>query len=58
MLQDLRDELEAARDATVPLDTLERIAEQNQKEGRDKFKTLREIRSGFAKRRIDTFENM
>lgn len=56
--KELRLELEAARDATVPLDTMERIAEKNRKEERDKFKTLREIRSGFAKRRIDTFENM
>merc|ERR1711974_245399 len=56
--EELRQELEAARNLTVPLDTMERIAGQNQKKGRDKFKTLREIRSGFAKRRIDTFENM
>ena len=26
--------------------------------GRDKFKTLRDIRSGATKRRIDNFENM
>merc|ERR1711974_5718 len=56
--EELRQELEAARNLTVPLDTMQRIAGQNQKKGRDKFKTLREIRSGFAKRRIDTFENM
>ena len=56
--QQLQAELEAARDATVPEGNLERIAAENKKEGRDKFKTLREIRSGFAKRRIDTFENM
>ena len=27
-------------------------------QGRDKFKTLRDIRSGNTKRRIDNFENM
>ena len=58
LFQQLQAELEAARDATVPEGNLERIAAENKKEGRDKFKTLREIRSGFAKRRIDTFENM
>jgi len=58
IINQLQAELEAARDATVPEGNLERIAAENKKEGRDKFKTLREIRSGFAKRRIDTFENM
>ena len=56
--KDLREELEAKRDESVPVDNLERIAEENIKNERTKFKTLREIRSGFAKRRIDTFENM
>lgn len=31
---------------------------ENLKQGRDKFKTLRDVRIGNTKRRIDTFENM
>ena len=31
---------------------------ENLAQGRDKFKTLREVRKGNTKRRIDTFENM
>ena len=50
--------MEAVRDETVPVDTLERATKENVDNKRDKFKTLKEIRSGFAKRRIDTFENM
>lgn len=30
----------------------------NVKKGRDKYKTLREIRKGNTKRRVDQFENM
>lgn len=31
---------------------------QNQKEGRDKYKTLKQIRSGNTKRRVDLFEGL
>lgn len=31
---------------------------ENVKQGRDKYKTLREIRKGNTKRRVDQFENM
>lgn len=31
---------------------------ENKRAGRDKYKTLRQIRSGNTQRRIDQFENM
>lgn len=31
---------------------------ENKKAGRDKYKTLRQIRGGNTKRRIDQYENM
>lgn len=31
---------------------------QNKRAGRDKYKTLRQIRTGNTKRRIDQYENM
>jgi len=31
---------------------------ENVKQGQDKYKTLREVRKGNTKRRIDNFENM
>ena len=34
------------------------ILQQNRKAGRDKYKTLRQIRGGNTKRRVDQFENM
>lgn len=36
----------------------DRMHRENVAQGRDKFKTLREVRKGNTKRRIDTFENM
>lgn len=34
------------------------LHQENVKQGRDKYKTLREIRKGNTKRRVDQFENM
>ncbi|XP_022655851.1 moesin/ezrin/radixin homolog 1-like isoform X2 [Varroa jacobsoni] len=34
------------------------LHQDNRKKGRDKYKTLREIRKGNTKRRVDQFENM
>lgn len=39
-------------------DELEVIHMENRRAGRDKYKTLRQIRSGNTKRRIDQYENM
>jgi hypothetical protein len=37
---------------------MDRIHKENVKQGRDKYKTLREVRKGNTKRRVDQFENM
>ena len=57
LFQELRANLESAKDETKETEVdhqYQLITEQ----GRDKFKTLRDIRSGNTKRRIDNFENM
>ena len=38
--------------------TMDRIHKENVRQGRDKYKTLREVRKGNTKRRVDQFENM
>ena len=38
--------------------TMDKIHRENVKQGRDKYKTLREVRKGNTKRRVDQFENM
>ena len=37
---------------------MDKIHKENVKQGRDKYKTLREVRKGNTKRRVDQFENM
>ena len=37
---------------------MDKIHRENVRQGRDKYKTLREIRKGNTKRRVDQFENM
>ena len=56
-LRSLKDEL---KDETVESGetTMDRIHKENVKQGRDKYKTLREVRKGNTKRRVDQFENM
>ncbi|XP_022107608.1 radixin-like, partial [Acanthaster planci] len=56
-LQDLQKELQAAKDEkrTTEMDVLHQA---NVKAGRDKYKTLKQIRMGNTKQRIDEFENM
>lgn len=34
------------------------LHQENVRQGRDKYKTLREIRKGNTKRRVDQFENL
>ena len=53
----MRANLEEAKDETkeTEADRQYKVLVEND---RDKFKTLREIRSGHTKRRIDKFENM
>lgn len=56
-LKALKQDLAQSRDETMetPLDKIHR---ENVRQGRDKYKTLREIRKGNTKRRVDQFENM
>ena len=54
-LKDLSSELNQARDESK-LTNEDILHEGNLKEGRDKYKTLRQIRSGNTKQRIDEFE--
>lgn len=56
-LKSLKDELSGTRDETGET-TMDRIHKENVKQGRDKYKTLREVRKGNTKRRVDQFENM
>lgn len=56
-LQELSDALQAAHkeEAATAYDKLHM---ENKRAGRDKYKTLRQIRGGNTKRRIDMYENM
>lgn len=56
-LASLSDELNQARDDTQ-LTREDMLHEGNLKEGRDKYKTLRQIRQGNTRQRIDEFESM
>ncbi|XP_055846974.1 moesin/ezrin/radixin homolog 1 [Episyrphus balteatus] len=56
-LKVLKLDLAHSRDETK--ETLnDKIHRENVRQGRDKYKTLREIRKGNTKRRVDQFENM
>jgi len=54
-IQSLSDELNQARDESQ-LTNEDLLHEGNLKEGRDKYKTLRQIRQGNTRQRIDEFE--
>ncbi|XP_065220365.1 moesin/ezrin/radixin homolog 1 isoform X2 [Planococcus citri] len=56
-LKMLKQDLAQSRDETKET-TLDKIHRENVRQGRDKYKTLREIRKGNTKRRVDQFENM
>ena len=55
--QALKQDLAQSRDETKET-TMDKIHRENVRQGRDKYKTLREIRKGNTKRRVDQFENM
>jgi radixin len=56
-LKMLKQDLAQSRDETKET-TMDKIHRENVRQGRDKYKTLRQIRQGNTKRRVDQFENM
>ncbi|KAJ8671454.1 hypothetical protein QAD02_002713 [Eretmocerus hayati] len=56
-LKALKQDLAQTRDETKET-IMDKIHRENVRQGRDKYKTLREIRKGNTKRRVDQFENM
>ncbi|XP_026478111.1 LOW QUALITY PROTEIN: moesin/ezrin/radixin homolog 1-like [Ctenocephalides felis] len=56
-LKVLKQDLAQSRDETKET-AMDKIHRENVRQGRDKYKTLREIRKGNTKRRVDQFENM
>ncbi|XP_033127874.1 radixin-like [Anneissia japonica] len=56
-LKQLGSELENAKDEDKVTNT-DKLHQQNVRAGRDKYKTLKQIRAGNTKDRIDEFENM
>ncbi|KAK2715391.1 moesin/ezrin/radixin homolog 1-like isoform X2 [Artemia franciscana] len=56
-LKALKQDLAVTRDENKQTQ-MDKIHQENVKQGRDKYKTLREIRTGNTKRRVDQFENM
>merc|ERR1712130_59741 len=56
-LRSLKEDLAHTRDDQAET-TMDKIHKENVKQGRDKYKTLREVRKGNTKRRVDQFENM
>ncbi|CAG0878919.1 unnamed protein product [Darwinula stevensoni] len=56
-LKMLKKDLELTRDENKETQ-MDRLHKENVRQGRDKYKTLREIRKGNTKRRVDQFENM
>lgn len=56
-LRMLKQDLAQSRDESKET-ALDKIHRENVRQGRDKYKTLREIRKGNTKRRVDQFENM
>merc|ERR1712227_1159564 len=56
-LRGLKEDLANTRDDQQET-TMDKIHRENVKQGRDKYKTLREVRKCNTKRRVDQFENM
>merc|ERR1712012_207239 len=56
-LRSLKEDLAHTRDDQAET-TMDKIHKENVKQGSDKYETLREVRKGNTKRRVDQFENM
>ena len=57
MFQQLQAELQSTKD-TSKQTVNDVLHAENVKQGRDKYKTLKQIRSGNTKKRVDEFESM
>lgn len=57
-LEDLKRQLTDLRDSDVKATDMDILHNENVKVGRDKYKTLKQIRSGNTKQRVDQFEMM
>lgn len=57
-VEDLSKELEAMKDEENETEEHRLYRENVRLTGRDKYKTLRQVRQGNTKRRIDSFENL
>jgi len=55
-LEDLKKQLTSLRDTTITATQNDELHVENVRAGRDKYKTLKQIRSGNTKHRIDEFE--
>ena len=58
VIEDLGVGLEERKDVMMETEEERLYRENLRMTGRDKYKTLREVRKGNTKRRIDVFENM
>jgi hypothetical protein len=57
LLQAIKDELGSVQNSQTVTEN-DRLHEDNVASGRDKYKTLKAIRQGNTKKRIDEFESM
>lgn len=57
VLQELEAELQEKKDETKQTRN-DVLHAENVKQGRDKYKTLKQIRAGNTKKRVDEFESM
>lgn len=57
-LQDLKNQLSELRDVNINQTANDQLHIENVRAGRDKYKTLKQIRSGNTKHRIDEFESL
>jgi len=57
-LEGLKQQLTDLRDTNIQATQMDQLHTENVRAGRDKYKTLKQIRSGNTKHRIDEFESM
>jgi len=57
-LEELKTQLTDLRDINIKATANDQLHVENVRAGRDKYKTLKQIRSGNTKHRIDEFESL